>query len=163
MKLCCHWTYLSVFLSDFWTQQTITGKFVRNEEEGQFSKRYHFKRQLTKRNQGPLWGKGNHVNLAILLDIGRSPWKQDIRKQLITNIYEGWVVWKYRNSRWHQINEISPLHSGSPDLEESTGTFFTFLLPTMSDSEDPEYTRLNITKESRRENSEPQNLLCYKN
>lgn len=48
-------------------------------------------------------------------------------------------------------------------LEESPGTFFTFLLPTTSDSKVSEYPRLNITKESMRENSEQQNLLCYKN
>lgn len=35
--------------------------------------------------------------------------------------------------------------------------------PTTSDSKDSECPRLNTTKESRRENSEPQNLLCYKN
>lgn len=108
-------------------------------------------------------GVNKPPHLAILLDIRRPPWKQDIRKQLITKIYEGSVVWKYRNNKCHQINETGPSHIGSPDLEESLATFFTFLLPTTSDSKDFEYPRLTITKESRRENSESQNLLCYKN
>lgn len=73
------------------------------------------------------------------------------------------MFWKYRNSKRHQIYETGPLHLGSPDLEESLGTFFTILLPIKNDSKDFEHPRLSITKESRRDNSESQNLLCYKN
>lgn len=65
------------------------------------------------------------------------------------------MVWKYRNSRWHQINENSPLHSGSPDLEESPEHPLPSSCPPWA-TLDSEYPRLNITKESMRENSEPQ-------
>lgn len=65
------------------------------------------------------------------------------------------MVWKHRNGKSHQINEISPSYTCSPGLEESPGSFFTCLLPTTSDPEDLKYQRPNSTKESRRENCFP--------